>query len=192
VLDGYPQHSGRDEGRARKDKSGSRPRALHVMAFESKSAMPDDQLRANGCSRLRVARDRSRESPWMKYLRPRRRVLMRSRVAILIAFSVVFAPGWPGRGASRPEGSDLAARVLAPTIDEGATREAATGLKHQLSARQLERWRPGLTSATTVASSVTATALVILWIVAAYPGRLSSVRRFLNRFSRAPPHLQPA
>jgi hypothetical protein len=118
---------------------------------------------------------------------------MRSRVAIVIAAAVVFAPGWHGQAAPRhAEGSALVARVLAPTVDEGTLQEAAADVKHQLSGRQLKRWRPNLTFMATIASSVGATALVVFWIVATHRGRLNFSYRFSNRLSRAPPTLQPA
>jgi hypothetical protein len=129
----------------------------------------------------------------MKYLWPRRKVLMRSRVAILIAAAVVFAPGWHRQAAPRHvEGSALVARVLAPTVDEGTLQEAATNVKHQLGVRQLKRWDPSLTSVGTFGASVAATALVVLWIIATHRGRLNFVYRFSKRLSRAPPRLQPA
>ena len=117
---------------------------------------------------------------------------MRSRVAILIAAAVVFAPGWHRQAAPRHvEGGALVARVLAPTVDEGL-QEAATDVKHQLGVRQLKRWHPSLTSVGTFGASVAATALVVLWIVATHRGRLNFVYRFSKRLSRAPPRLQPA
>jgi hypothetical protein len=118
---------------------------------------------------------------------------MRLRLAIVIAVAVVFAPGGHGEAAPRhAEDSGLAARVLAPTIDEGAIQQAAADVKHQLSGRQLKRWRPSLTSVGTFGASVTATGLVLFWIVATHCGRLNFVYRFSKRLSRAPPRLQPA
>jgi hypothetical protein len=118
---------------------------------------------------------------------------MRSRFAPLIAAAVVFAPGWYGQEAPQyPRGSDLAARVLAPTVDEGAMREAAADLEHQLNSRQGQRWRPSLTSAAIVAFGQGAIALVILWGVACYREQLPLRFHLRHRFSRAPPCLQPA
>lgn len=64
-----------------------------------------------------------------------RKVLMRSRFALLIAAAVVFAPGWYGQGEPRAaQGSDLAARVLAPTVDEGAMRQTVTSGRGRIAA----------------------------------------------------------
>jgi hypothetical protein len=117
---------------------------------------------------------------------------MRSRLGLLIAIAVVFAPGWYGQEAPQHHrGSDLAARVLAPTVDEGAMREAAADLKHQLSSRQGKRSRPSLPSAAIVALGLGAIALVIFWGVARYRQQLLRFR-LRHGFSRAPPLLQPA
>jgi hypothetical protein len=118
---------------------------------------------------------------------------MRSRLALLIAAAAVFAPGWYGQEAPQhPGGSDLAARVLAPTVDEGAIREAAADLKHQLSSRQGKRSRPSLTSAAIVAMGLGAIALVIFWGVTCHRQQRALRFRLRHRFSRAPPLLQPA
>jgi hypothetical protein len=118
---------------------------------------------------------------------------MRSRFALLIAAAVVFAPGWYGREAPQhPRGSDLAARVLAPTVDEGAIREVAADSKHQLSTRQSKRWRPSLTTAAIAAFGLGAIALVILWAVACHRESQPPRLRLCHRLSRAPPRLQPA
>ena len=118
---------------------------------------------------------------------------MRSRFALLIATAVVFAPGWYGQEVPQhPRGSDLAARVLAPTVDEGAIREAAADLKHQLGSRQGKRWRPSPPSAAIVALGLGAVALVIFWGVPRYRQGLFLRLRLRHRFSRAPPRFQPA
>ena len=118
---------------------------------------------------------------------------MRSRFALLVAIAVVFAPGWYGQEAPQhPRGSDLAARVLAPTVDEGAMREAAGGLKDQVSSRHGKRWRPSLTSAAIVAFGPGAIALVIFWGASRHRQQLPCRFRLRHRFSRAPPLLQPA
>lgn len=117
---------------------------------------------------------------------------MRTRLALLVAATVVFAPGWQGDGSREPpRGSDLAARLLAPTVDEGAIRDAAADVKHQLDARQAKRG-PNVTSATVAAFSFAATGLVILWVLASCRRRFSPLPALHAPLSRAPPHLQPA
>jgi hypothetical protein len=116
---------------------------------------------------------------------------MRPRFALLIATAVVFAPGWYGQEAPQdPRGSDLAARVLAPTVDEGTMREAAADLKHQLSSRQGKRWRPTLPSAAIAALGLGAIALAVFWGVACHRQQLPLRFQLRHRFSRAPPLLQ--
>jgi hypothetical protein len=121
------------------------------------------------------------------------RLSMGSRLALVVAAAVIFAPGWYGQEAPQhPRSSDLAARVLAPTVDEGAMREAAADLKHQLSSRQGKRSRPSLPSPAIVALGLGAIALVIFWGVACHRQQLPLRFRLRHRFSRAPPLLQPA
>jgi hypothetical protein len=112
---------------------------------------------------------------------------MRSRFALLIAAAVVFTPGWHGRPSQHPRTSDLVARVLAPTGDEGVMRHPAPSVKHQLGGRQTKRWRPGFTSETTATFSFGALTIVILWTLASYWGPMFGLHRFRFRFSRAPP-----
>jgi hypothetical protein len=116
---------------------------------------------------------------------------MRSRLAIVVAAAVIFAPGWYGQAPpQQPHAGDLVARVLAPTLDEAAMRNGDA--KHQLSLRQLKRWRPSFASVPAVALFLGSTALVVYWIVALYRARLFFACRFSNRLSRAPPAIQPA
>jgi hypothetical protein len=118
---------------------------------------------------------------------------MRSRFPLLIAAALVFAPGWHGQEAPHyPRGSDLAARVLAPTVDEGAIREATTDAAHQLGARQAKRWRPSFSLAGALTLGLGAIALLILWAAAFHREPLPRLFRFRYRLSRAPPALQPA
>jgi len=118
---------------------------------------------------------------------------MRSRFALLIATAVVFAAGWYGQEAPQhPRGSDLVARVLTPTGDEGAMREAAADPKPQLSSRQGNRWRPNFTFVAIVAFGLGATALSFYWAIACHREPPPPPHRVRYRFSRAPPHLQPA
>lgn len=62
---------------------------------------------------------------------------MRSRLVLLLAAAIVFAPGWVGSASAARDGSssDLAARVLAPTFDE-ATADRTT---KRASTKQLDR-----------------------------------------------------
>jgi hypothetical protein len=118
---------------------------------------------------------------------------MRSRFALLVAAAVIFAPGWDGHGPPQhPRGSDLTARVLAPTVDEGAIRSAAAELKDQLSGRHAKRWRPGLTVEVITTSGVDPLALVIIWVVTSYCGPFFGLNRVRFLSSRAPPRFQPA
>jgi hypothetical protein len=118
---------------------------------------------------------------------------MRSRFALLVAAAVIFAPGWHGQGPpQRPRGTDLAARVLAPTVDEGALREATADVKHQLGGLQAKRWRPGVTLGALATFGLGVLTLAILWFVAFCSGSLFGLYRLRFRFSRAPPRFQPA
>jgi len=119
---------------------------------------------------------------------------MGSRLAVLVSVAVIFAPGSYGQEAPQqhPSGSDLAARVLAPTGDERAIREAPADLKQELGSRQDKRWRPSQTSVAIVAFGMGAIALVILWSIASHREHLPLHFPLRHRFSRAPPRLQPA
>ncbi|MDQ3662680.1 MAG: hypothetical protein M3454_16820 [Actinomycetota bacterium] len=118
---------------------------------------------------------------------------MRSRFALLIAAVVVFAPGWHGPGRPQaPRGIDLAARVLAPTVDEGAIRQTGADAKHQLGSRHKKQLRPGITFEAVATFGVGGLALAIFWLVTSYSGRLLGLFQLRFRFSRAPPRLQPA
>jgi hypothetical protein len=117
---------------------------------------------------------------------------MRSRLALFVVVAVVFAPAWQEGGSPEPpRGSELAARVLAPTVDEGAVRDDVADVKHQVGARQAKR-RPSFISTAVDGYGFVATVLVVVWMLA------SSRRSFLPRpalhaaLSRAPPRLQPA
>jgi hypothetical protein len=118
---------------------------------------------------------------------------MRSRFPLLVAAAVIFAPGWYGDGPpEHPRGSDLAARILAPTVDEGTVRESTGDEEHQLGGRHTKRWSPVVISASLADLKLSAMALVIIWIVAFYPGPLLRLVRLRIRLGRAPPFLQPA
>jgi hypothetical protein len=118
---------------------------------------------------------------------------MRSRFALLIAAAVIFAPGWQGQGSPQHlQGSDLATRVFAPAVNEGAIRGAAADIKHELSGRHAKRWRTGITFEVIPTFGLGALALVIFWVVALYSGPLPGLYRLRFRFTRAPPRFQPA
>jgi len=117
---------------------------------------------------------------------------MRSRFALLIAAVVVFSPGWHGPGRPQaPRGIDLAARVLAPTVDEGAIRETAADAKHQLGGRQAKRWRPDITFEAVSAIGVGGLASAIFCLVSSCSGPLLGLYRLPAGLRRAPPRLQP-
>ncbi len=118
---------------------------------------------------------------------------MHPRFALLIAAAVIFAPGSDEQGVSQhPPESNLAARVLAPTVDEGAVRETAADLEHQLGGWQAKRWPSSSTLEAVLAFGLGALALAILGLVTSYSGRPVGNYQLRFRFSRAPPHLQPA
>jgi hypothetical protein len=117
---------------------------------------------------------------------------MRSRFALLLAAAVVVAPGWYGQQTPVQRESGVAARVLSPTVDGGAVREAAADLKQQLGDRQARRWRPGITFGIVDSLSLGAMALLTFWIVGSYSRALLGVYRLHFRLSRAPPRLQHA
>jgi hypothetical protein len=110
---------------------------------------------------------------------------------LLIAAAIVFAPGPRADGSSgAPSGSDLVARVLAPTVDKGALLLRARDADHLLGMRELKR-RPRLVFLAVDAVQAVHTWL-LLWVVSTAAASLieSCGRRI--RFSRAPPLLQPA
>jgi hypothetical protein len=118
---------------------------------------------------------------------------MRSRFALLIAAAVVFAPGWYGREAPQhPRGSDLAARVLAPTVEEGALREAAADVMRQLGDQQARIRRPDITFESVASLGFGALATLLLWIADTFSRTPFGLNRLRSRFDRAPPRLRSA
>lgn len=114
---------------------------------------------------------------------------MRSRLALFVVAVVIFAPGWYGRGHSaRPQGADLAARMLAPTWDEAITR-AAPEVKPQPSGQHVKRFHSA-TNFAYLAAFMPETGLAFFWLIAC--NRVRSIARFSRstRLSRAPPLLQ--
>jgi hypothetical protein len=118
---------------------------------------------------------------------------MRSRFALFVAAAVIFAPGSHGQVRPQPlRGSDLAASILAPTVDEGAIGEAAANATHQLGGRHTKRWRPGITFETVATIGVGGVPLALFWLVALNAAPQIGLCRLRFRFSRAPPRFQPA
>jgi hypothetical protein len=117
---------------------------------------------------------------------------MRSRLALLVAAAIVFAPGWNGRGQPEPpRGGDLAVRILAPTFDEGQVRELASDIKQNVRSRYAEPSRPTATFPGSVGFALGATALALLWLISFGPEHLFRLTLPRTGFSRAPP-LRPA
>jgi hypothetical protein len=117
---------------------------------------------------------------------------MRSRFALLIAAAVVFAPGWYGQEAPQhPRGSDLGARVLAPTVGEGAVRESVADVMRQLGDQQA-RIRPDITFESVASLGFGALATLLLWIADTSPGPPFGLNRRRSRFDRAPLCLRSA
>jgi hypothetical protein len=116
---------------------------------------------------------------------------MGSRLALLIAAALIFAPGQPGEGQpQQSRGGNLAARVLAPTVDEGMIRGDAD-VKHGINRRQANLWRPSITLDVVAFFALSALALLLVWIVASSTRPLLGRYRRRFRFSRAPPRFQP-
>ena len=121
------------------------------------------------------------------------RSFMRSRFALFIAAAIVFAPGWHGQDRPQPlRGSDLAASVLAPAVDEGAISETAANATHQLGGRHAKRWRPGITFEAVAAIGVGGLPLAIFWLIGICAAPLIGLYRPRFHLSRAPPRFQPA
>jgi hypothetical protein len=121
------------------------------------------------------------------------RSFMRSRFALFIAAAIVFAPGWHGQDPPQPlRGSDLAASVLAPTVDEGAVSETSKDAKAQLGGRHTKRWRKGITFEAVASIGVGGLAPGIFWLITSHFRPLLGLHRLRFRFSRAPPRLLPA
>ena len=113
---------------------------------------------------------------------------MRSRLALLVAATIVFAPGWNGR--ERPEsprGGDLAVRMLAPTFGEGQIREPAWDIKQQVRSRYAKPSRSLPMPLGAVGFAPSATALALLWLLSDSRERLIRSIPLRRGFSRAPP-----
>jgi len=118
---------------------------------------------------------------------------MRLRLALLAAAAVIFAPYPYGPEPSEPSGgADLAARVLAPAVDEGAIRNATPDVNHHLTSRQASR----LSSAPSVMGLVrvlqAGVAFSILWLLGRERIRSRHRLRRSLTLGRGPPLLNLA
>jgi hypothetical protein len=113
---------------------------------------------------------------------------MRSRLALLIAATIVFAPGWNGPGRTEPpRGGELAVRILAPTFDEGQIREPAWDIKQNVRSRYAKPSRSLPMFLGALGSALTATALALLWLLFVGGERLIRCIPLRTTCSRAPP-----
>ena len=110
---------------------------------------------------------------------------MRSRLVLFLVAAVIWAPGWYGQGPPQHQrGANLAARVLAPTVNEGEIRKLA---EHQLSGRQAKRWGSYITIKAVSTLGLATVSLVGFWVVGFYSRPVLARYSLLFRFSRAPP-----
>lgn len=116
---------------------------------------------------------------------------MSRRVALVVALAIVFAPGWQAGGASDGrDGEALAARVLAPSFDEGLLRDQAADSKEfdgpadDLARLDVADITPALSPPGLRQTRISAT----IAVVAQATSRLNAGRHG----NRAPPLLRPA
>jgi hypothetical protein len=120
-------------------------------------------------------------------------VLLGSRLALFVVSAVIFAPGWYERGRPEPaHGADLAARILAPTWDDGAVTPAAAEAKTQPRGQYLRRLQPTTDVAYLTGVMRAALAFAFLWLFTSGHARPVVQIRHSSRLSRAPPPLQLA
>jgi hypothetical protein len=113
---------------------------------------------------------------------------MRSRLALLVAATIVFAPGWNGRGRTEPpRGGELAVRILAPTFDEGQIREPAWDIKQQVRSGYAKPFRFLPMSPGADGFTLSAGALALLWLLLVGGERLIRRIPLRSTCSRAPP-----
>src|SRR5919108_1253849 len=112
---------------------------------------------------------------------------MRFRLALLLAASITFAPAWNGQGHRLSTRGDLAARMLAPTFDEGTLREAPPEVKHQIGGRHPKRFRSDIALGGLPAGAPDTIGLALLWSVLIC--RITLTRRIdvSTTLPRAPP-----
>jgi hypothetical protein len=119
--------------------------------------------------------------------------LMLPRLALLVAAALIFAPYQSGEETSKPpRGADLAARVLAPTFDEGAIRGATQDFNHLLTSRHTTRLSAEPSLVRPAGAFRVGIALSLIWLLSLE--QIRALHRFLHssRLSRGPPLLQLA
>lgn len=118
---------------------------------------------------------------------------MQVRLALLIAAAVIFAPYPSGEEYPEPpRGADLAARVLAPTFDEGAMRSATQEVNHQLTSQHATRLNPERAVVGPVSALLVGVALSVVWLLRFERIRVLHRYRYSSKLSRGPPLLQLA
>lgn len=118
---------------------------------------------------------------------------VRSRLALFVVAAVILAPGWYGQGRPEPaQGADLAARMLAPTWDEGAVARAAPEVKPQPRSLHVKRFHSAANFVYLFAFILGLLGFAFLWLIASDHVRPIVRFRHSSRLSRAPPPLQLA
>jgi hypothetical protein len=118
---------------------------------------------------------------------------VRSRLALFVVAAVIFAPGWYGRGRPQPaQGADLAARILAPTWDEGTVARTAPEPKQQPRGRYGKRLQQDANVAYLTSFMLGPLGFAFLWLFASGHMRPIVHVGHSSRLSRAPPLLQLA
>jgi hypothetical protein len=129
----------------------------------------------------------------MKYLGANGKGPMLPRLALLVAAALIFAPYQSGGETSNPSGgADLAARVLAPTFDEGAIRRATQDFDHQLTSQLATSPESGPSLVRLAGDFWLRIALPVLWLLSLE--QIQALHRIRNapKLSRGPPLLQLA
>lgn len=116
-------------------------------------------------------------------------------LTLLLVAAVVFAPGWPEfheRAEERSDPRDLAARILAPTLDEGAVGQGSVEKLRQGPRGESKRLPPDVLLAATLAGLLVLFVASRACMLAPYrhPGPGSASHS--TSTPRAPPLLQPA
>src|ERR671919_438498 len=124
-------------------------------------------------------------------LKATERFPMGLRPALFVIAAVIFAPYSSGdRPSEPPRGADLAARVLAPTVDEGAIRGTTPEVNHQVASRHVTKPNPA--ASLVIRALLAGVGLAVLWLVASHRLRVPQRSRHSPRLSRAPPLFQLA
>jgi hypothetical protein len=130
----------------------------------------------------------------MQYLGADGKGLMQLRLPLLISAVVIFAPYQSGGTifVVAPNRSDLAPRVLAATLDDGAQRPAAQEFGHQLtSPRRATRLNTDAPLVSPI-GALLGGALSVLWWLSIQQSRVLRRFRYAPRLSRGPPLSQLA